>query len=75
MQKASADPAISEPGTGYLKLGPHDQDRTNKYKKPNGKGSFKAKPGAPNDNFRKNICSEDDLRSKIFGTFVVKFLA
>ena len=22
-----------------------------------------------------NICSEDDLRSRIFGTFVVKFLA
>ena len=32
-------------------------------------------PGAPNDNFRKNICSEEDLRSRIFGTFVVKFLA
>ena len=32
-------------------------------------------PAAPNDNFRKNICSEDDLRSRIFGTFVVKFLA
>ena len=31
--------------------------------------------GAPNDNFRKNICSEDDLRSRIFETFVVKFLA
>ena len=31
--------------------------------------------GAPNDNFRKNICSEDDLRSRIFGTFVVKFIA
>ena len=30
---------------------------------------------APDDNFRKNICSEDDLRSRIFGTFVVKFLA
>ena len=29
-------------------------------------------PGAPNDNFRKNICSEDDLRSRIVGTFVVK---
>ena len=23
--------------------------------------------GAPNDNFRKIICSEDDLRSRIFG--------
>ena len=31
--------------------------------------------GAPNDNFRENICSEDDLRTRIFGTFVVKFLA
>ena len=31
--------------------------------------------GAPNDNFRKNICSEDDLGSRIFETFVVKFLA
>ena len=31
--------------------------------------------GAPNDNFRKNICSEDDLRSRIFETVVVKFLA
>ena len=31
--------------------------------------------GAPNDNFRKNICSEGDLRSRIFETFVVKFLA
>ena len=31
--------------------------------------------GAPNGNFRENICSEDDLRSRIFGTFVVKFLA
>ena len=31
--------------------------------------------GAPNDNFRKNICSEDDLRARIFETFVVKFLA
>ena len=29
--------------------------------------------GAPNVNFR--ICSEDVLRSRIFGTFVVKFLA
>ena len=33
------------------------------------------KTGAPNDNFPKNICSEDDLRSRIFETFVVKFLA
>ena len=35
---------------------------------------FSKLTGAPNDNFRKNICSEDDLRSRIFGTFVVKFL-
>ena len=25
--------------------------------------------------FLGNICSEDDLRSRIFGTFVVKFIA
>ena len=25
--------------------------------------------------FSENICSEDDLRSRIFGTFAVKFLA
>ena len=31
--------------------------------------------GAPNGNFRENICSEDDLRSRIFGTLIVKFLA
>ena len=31
--------------------------------------------GAPNDNVRKIICSEDDLRSRIFGSFSVKFLA
>ena len=31
--------------------------------------------GAPNGNFRENICSEGDLRTRIFGTFVVKFLA
>ena len=31
--------------------------------------------GHPNVNFRENICSEDDLRSRIFGAFVVKFLA
>ena len=31
--------------------------------------------GAPNGNFREKICSEDDLRSRIFGAFVVTFLA
>ena len=36
---------------------------------------FSFQSGAPNDNFRKNICSEDDFRSRIFGKFVVKFLA
>ena len=25
--------------------------------------------------FLENICSQDDLRSRIFGTFVVKFIA
>ena len=29
----------------------------------------------PQLQFSANICSEDDLRSRIFGTFVVKFLA
>ena len=36
---------------------------------------FRPFSGAPNDNVLENICSEDDLRSTIFGTFVVKFLA
>ena len=27
------------------------------------------------DQFSKNICSEDDLRSRIFRTFLVKFIA
>ena len=40
-----------------------------------GQGFQNTKSGAPNGNFRENICSEDDLRSRIFGTFVVKFLA
>ena len=31
--------------------------------------------GAPNDNFRKIICSEDDLRSRIFGSFSEKNFA
>ena len=31
--------------------------------------------GAPNVNFREISQSEDDLRSRIFGTFVVKFYA
>ena len=30
---------------------------------------------APNVSFWENICLEDDLRSRIFGTFSVKFLA
>ena len=36
---------------------------------------FHQETGAPNGNFRENICSEDHLRTRIFGTFVVKFLA
>ena len=31
--------------------------------------------GTQQRQFSENICSEDDLRSRIFGTFVVKFLA
>ena len=37
--------------------------------------SYAIPSGAPNGNFRENICSEDDLRSRISGVFVVKFLA
>ena len=33
---------------------------------------YVADSGAPNDNFRKNICSEDDLRSRIFGNICCK---
>ena len=36
---------------------------------------MKQRSGAPNGNFRENICSEDYLRTRIFGTFVVKFFA
>ena len=36
---------------------------------------LRAITGAPNGNFREDICSKDDLRTRIFGTFVVKFLA
>ena len=32
-------------------------------------------PGGTQRQFSENICSEDDLRSTIFGTYVVKFLA
>ena len=31
--------------------------------------------GAPNDNFRKNICSEDDLRARIFENFLLACLS
>ena len=36
---------------------------------------YRPPSGAPNGNFRENICSEGDLRSRIFGAFVVTFLA
>ena len=32
------------------------------------------RPGTQSQ-FSENVCLEDDLRSRIFGTFVVKFLA
>ena len=38
------------------------------------KSTVQQPSGAPNDNFRKYICSEDDLRSRIFGTFVACLL-
>ena len=31
--------------------------------------------GAPKVSFSENVCSEDDLKSRIFGTFVVKLFA
>ena len=36
---------------------------------------FKQRSGTPQRQFSENISSEDDLRSRTFGTFVVKFLA
>ena len=38
-------------------------------------GAGRVNSGAPNGNFRENNCSEDDLRTRIFGTSVVEFLA
>ena len=38
-------------------------------------GFYKGKSGHPTSILGENICSKDDLRSRIFGTFVVKFLA
>ena len=38
-------------------------------------GIIKQIIGGTQCQFLENICSEDDLRSGIFGTFVVKFLA
>ena len=37
--------------------------------------SNKARSRGMQRQFLENICSEDDWRSRIFGTFVVKFLA
>ena len=37
--------------------------------------SLRAEVRGTQRQFSENICSEDDLRSRIFGTFVVKFLA
>ena len=38
-------------------------------------GPVKSRVRGTQRQFSVNICSEDDLRSRIFGTFVVKFLA
>ena len=38
---------------------------------PHGRANFRG----TQRQFSENICSEDDLRSRIFGTFLVKFLA
>ena len=51
------------------------ETKREKKKKKTVQGNRKQRPGALNGNFRENICSEDDLRFRIFGAFVVKFLA
>ena len=63
----------------YVPSGPTGYSSIHKRKGPAGPSRCWAdkgycQSGAPNENFRKNVCSEDDLRSRIFGTFVVKFL-
>ena len=62
--------------SNYLKLHPEKKNK-NKTKKKTLSKVFKLrliKQGHPRSIFG-NICSEDDLRSRIFGTFLVKFLA
>ena len=55
---------------------PSDTHRSvNCLKSKHFQGSSVRWTGAPNGNFRENICSEDYLRTRIFGTFVVKFFA
>ena len=46
-----------------------------KYKNANNSNSVGRKTRGTQRQVSENICSEDDLRSKIFGTFVVRFLA
>ena len=45
-----------------------------KYKLISTTREYTGTPGTQRQ-FSENICSEDDLRPRIFGTFVVKFLA
>ena len=71
-------------GKYFLKISkPQQVQSLNYYSKKRGKltdsfiGLFSRDPffRGTQRQFLENICSEDDLRSRIFGTFVVKFLA
>ena len=51
------------------------KEKNGKKGRLNNFGGGEGGEGAPNVmQFSENICSEEDLRSRIFGTFVVKFL-
>ena len=62
----------------YDHLTPRRQEllfESKKYKNANNSNSVGRKTRGTQRQVSENICSEDDLRSKIFGTFVVRFLA
>ena len=50
------------------------EGRTTRKEKATFRGSVPAIRGTQRE-FSEIICSEDDLKSRIFGTFLVKFLA
>ena len=51
-----------------------EENNSNKKKKPFMDGGYPQSFRGTQRQFSKNICSKDDLRSRIFGTFVVKRL-